>query len=266
MQPSPTPTDAAKRGTPRWLVISWWLPAPWLIGTTARYVWDQTITRWRTGADSQPFASWGDDPRTLLFPLIEVLVVVWMAIAAFYLARSALRRRTISWGLATGIALPALAFFLSSLPTPTWQPLLIRTLGPGKLVGSILADAARRGDTLTIANLLGKGASVEAFNYSPLGSQYQGGETALMTAAGQHQRACVVFLLNRGADPNHGNSWNETPLMRAVASDDTGMVRLLLAHGANRAATTTYGGGDRENSVLSIARYVGDSTLVRMLR
>lgn len=258
--------DAAKRDTPRWLVIWWWITAPWVIGTTARYVWDQTITRWRTGADPEPFASWGDDIRTFLFPLIKLLVIAWMAVAAFYLVRSLVRRRMIPWGVVAGIALPALAFQLSSMNRSAWQPLLLRTLGPGKLVGTLLAEAARQGDTLAIAHLLRNGASVEAFDYSPDGSDYAGGETALMTAAGQHQRVSVIFLLNHGADPNHGNTWNETPLMRAVASDDTGMVRLLLAHGANPAASTTYEGSARQNSVMSIARYTRDSAVIRMLR
>jgi ankyrin repeat protein len=43
----------------------------------------------------------------------------------------------------------------------------------------------------------------------------------------------VEFLLDHGANPNGGDGWNATPMMRSAAQGDFNIAKLLLARGAS---------------------------------
>jgi Ankyrin repeats (3 copies) len=253
--------------TPRWLLVWWCMTVPWLLLAAGMYAVDQTITRWRTGADSPLFATWGDDIRAVVFPLNELLIVIWIGVAAFFILRLVGRRVRIPTFLPIGIFLPLLGFGVGHVPSRDYEYLFVHTIGPGEVAGTLLARAASHGDTAAIASLLATGIDIEAVDYSPLGSQYAGGETSLMMAAKKRQQRSVAYLLRRGANPNHGNSYGETPLMRAVASNEVAIVRLLLTHGANPRASTSYRGASaRQRSVLSVAEYVQDPLILNLIR
>jgi hypothetical protein len=59
------------------------------------------------------------------------------------------------------------------------------------------------------------------------------GDTALGSAAGRGETGVVRFLLAKGADVNHRNQSGWTPLMGAASSGHAETVALLLKHGAD---------------------------------
>ena len=88
-----------------------------------------------------------------------------------------------------------------------------------------LFDAARAGDTATLAAAVDAGVSADLTNGS--------GDTLVMLAAYHGHAATVEALLQRGADPNRANDKGQTPLAGAVFKGSTDVVDALLAGGAD---------------------------------
>jgi ankyrin repeat protein len=90
---------------------------------------------------------------------------------------------------------------------------------------SPLKQAAMRGDTTQVQQLLDKGVDVNAKDSN--------GETALMEAAGNGHTEVVKQLLAKGADVNAKSSYGYTALLYAADKGHTECVGLLLDGGAN---------------------------------
>jgi ankyrin repeat protein len=89
-----------------------------------------------------------------------------------------------------------------------------------------LHQAAERGDTAQVQQLLDQGTDVNA--------KSAGNMTALMCAAGQGRVETVELLLNKGADVNAASDFvGWTALLEASYGGHTECVKVLLAHGAN---------------------------------
>jgi ankyrin repeat protein len=88
-----------------------------------------------------------------------------------------------------------------------------------------LNQAAMRGDTTQVQQLLDKGADVN--------TKDSNGETALMEAAGNGHPEVVKQLLAKGADVNAKSSYGYTALLYAADKGHTECVGLLLDGGAN---------------------------------
>lgn len=86
-----------------------------------------------------------------------------------------------------------------------------------------LSYIARSGNIEAAAALLALGADIDGKNLDPSCSP-----TPLAAAALSGYRDMVSFLLERGADPNHGS-----PLSYAVRGSDPNVVHLLTAYGAD---------------------------------
>ncbi|MER7701704.1 ankyrin repeat domain-containing protein [Kitasatospora sp. NPDC097605] len=109
-----------------------------------------------------------------------------------------------------------------------------------------LFDAARAGDTATLAAYVEAGAPANLTN--------DRGDTLLMLAAYHGHAAAVTALLERGADPNRANDRGQTPLAGAVFKGSDDVLDALLAGGADPAAGTP--------SAVDTARMFGKETLV----
>ncbi|MEV6975857.1 ankyrin repeat domain-containing protein [Kitasatospora sp. NPDC093806] len=109
-----------------------------------------------------------------------------------------------------------------------------------------LFDAARAGDTVTLAGAVDAGAPAELTN--------DRGDTLLMLAAYHGHAAAVTALLERGADPNRANDRGQTPLAGAVFKGSEDVIDALLAGGADPAAGTP--------SAVDTARMFGKDALV----
>jgi ankyrin repeat protein len=86
-----------------------------------------------------------------------------------------------------------------------------------------------RGNALRL--LLDRGADVGAVAKNETKVQ------PLHSAVAARSMECVAALLVAGADPNARQEGGFTPLMGAEQHEDTGMVRLLVDHGAEESAT-----------------------------
>ncbi|KJS59147.1 ankyrin repeat domain-containing protein [Streptomyces rubellomurinus] len=108
-----------------------------------------------------------------------------------------------------------------------------------------LFDAARTGDTATLAAALAAGAPADLTN--------DRGDTLLMLAAYHGHAPAVEALLAGGADPDRANDRGQTPLAGAVFKGAEEVVEALLAGGADPAAGTP--------SALDTARMFGKDAL-----
>ncbi|MFB7378759.1 ankyrin repeat domain-containing protein [Kitasatospora purpeofusca] len=93
-----------------------------------------------------------------------------------------------------------------------------------------LFDAARAGDSATLAAYVDAGAPADLTN--------DRGDTLLMLAAYHGHADAVTALLDRGADPNRANDRGQTPLAGAVFKGNDDVLDALLAGGADPAAGT----------------------------
>ncbi|MFE2106286.1 ankyrin repeat domain-containing protein [Kitasatospora sp. NPDC059463] len=109
-----------------------------------------------------------------------------------------------------------------------------------------LFDAARAGDTATLAAYVDAGAPADLTN--------DRGDTLLMLAAYHGHAATVGVLLERGADPNRANDRGQTPLAGAVFKGADDVLDALLAGGADPSAGTP--------SAVDTARMFGKEALV----
>ncbi|MED7954924.1 ankyrin repeat domain-containing protein [Kitasatospora sp. NPDC058201] len=109
-----------------------------------------------------------------------------------------------------------------------------------------LFDAARAGDTATLAAYVDAGAPADLTN--------DRGDTLLMLAAYHGHAAAVTALLERGADPNRANDRGQTPLAGAVFKGADDVLAVLLGGGADPSAGTP--------SAVDTARMFGKEELV----
>ncbi|MFI6848166.1 ankyrin repeat domain-containing protein [Kitasatospora sp. NBC_00085] len=109
-----------------------------------------------------------------------------------------------------------------------------------------LFDAARAGDSATLAAYVDAGAPADLTN--------DRGDTLLMLAAYHGHAATVAALLERGADPNRANDRGQTPLAGAVFKGAEDVLAVLLDGGADPGAGTP--------SAVDTARMFGKDELV----
>lgn len=132
-----------------------------------------------------------------------------------------------------------------------WTPLMIATGNgnepiinalkqAGAKAGARTADQARfigavsKGDVTTVAAMLDKKSSVTSTDWH--------GYPAMFVAIRNKKAAVVKLLLERGADKNGKDSFNElTPLMYAAAKGDTQTITVLLDSGASLTVRNRYG-------------------------
>lgn len=188
-------------------------------------VWAHTGQRYATGKPAQDFGialGHGELPLLLWLALPLLAAALWLLAGIFV----ALFHRPLT-ELAWKAALLIVALSLVSLPGRTWDEVLVRTIGPGRIAGELLGMAARKGDGDTIRRLLGMGAPVDAPDLTSPSKV-----TALQVAVLNQQAEAAALLLEHGADPNR-IAYEASPLMWAVDKSDVPIVRLLLRHGAN---------------------------------
>jgi ankyrin repeat protein len=117
-----------------------------------------------------------------------------------------------------------------------------------------LALAAFFGQAAAIALLLERGADVGATARNPMRVQ------ALHSAVAGRNAEGARLLVEAGADPNVHQHGGWTPLQGAAAHGDRPIVDLLLAHGADRAATNEAG-----DDAATLARKHGHASLADAL-
>lgn len=94
---------------------------------------------------------------------------------------------------------------------------------------------------------------------------YRGITTALHEAAEQGNLDVIQFLIDKGAEVNHCDDWNYTPLANAVIKGNSDAVRLLLENGAAKTIDVHLeGDGDKDTSLIKAAG-LGDCEIVNLL-
>lgn len=91
-----------------------------------------------------------------------------------------------------------------------------------------LFEAARSGDTTTLATYLDAGVPVNLTN--------QSGDTLVMLAAYHGHVEAVQELIDRGADVNRLNDKGQSPLAGALFKGEDAVVRALVGGGADPSA------------------------------
>jgi uncharacterized protein len=123
------------------------------------------------------------------------------------------------------------------------------------LEDSWLHLAAQMGHTEIMEVLVNAGLSVDQLTRD-------GTRTPLDTAAGQgHYRACE-WLLDHGADINHGLGESATPIFSAIFSKSLALVQLFVERGANLSAAF----GNPRIDIISYAERYGTPAIVDFLR
>jgi ankyrin repeat protein len=115
-----------------------------------------------------------------------------------------------------------------------------------------LLEAARRGDTARVRELLDSGADPNASS--------EDGWTPLHWAALKGHYELARLLLERGADPNARNFCGRTPLHYAALSDHPELAKLLLERGADPNARDRWG-----RTPLHYAAERGRASIARLL-
>ncbi len=261
--------EAADSGKPglRGLSVSWLVIAPLMIAATLSHVVAHTFTRYSTGR-APPFFGYEfnvhtDIPFMLGMAGILLASAIWLLIAAvvaiYRLARGRRLASTLAWQfLALGLALG-----LPFVPRSAWDELLLRTVGPGKAAGDLLATAAGQGDVPRLQQLLAHGVAVDAENFA---QPYAW--SALSVAVLERKPEAVAFLLAHGADPNRKSGSGGVLLVRAVRSGNVAIVRDLVAHGADVCALEDQWKAPRRYvkvSARDVAREKGQADMLAVL-
>ena len=137
--------------------------------------------------------------------------------------------------------------------------LTVALLLTGCVVIPPLHEAAGRGDTATVRQLLDQGTDVNA--------KAAGNWTALMSAAAEGRTETVELLLHRGADVNATSDvvgW--TALLSAAQQGHTGCVQVLLAHGADINQRTRPIATLPSHNALEFARENGHPEIVQLVQ
>jgi len=120
---------------------------------------------------------------------------------------------------------------------------------------SELAEAAERGDRARVEAMLESADGRERID-EPAGY----GMTALHYAVQANDLDLAKALLEAGADPNRGNTYEITPLWLAATNSSAAMTELLLAHGADAEFAMSHG----ETALMAAAR-AGDVESIGLL-
>ena len=97
-----------------------------------------------------------------------------------------------------------------------------------------LHDAATRGDTSALRQLLDQGVPIDARDST--------GRTALLAATHANQVEAARMLIAAGADVNAKDAMQDSPYLYAGARGHLEILQLTLAHGADLRSTNRYGG------------------------
>jgi hypothetical protein len=250
----------------RWLTMSWWFIAPPMAMLTLSDVREHTFTRYAMGQLPRDFGMQlnphTDIPLMLLLAAVLLASALWLfmggGIALYELAAKRPQRR-LSWQL---VAL-AVALGLPFVPASAWDEVLLRTVGPGKAAGDLLASVAAQGDVARLRELVARGIAVDAQNHArPADSP------ALWVAVRNRKLDAVNFLLDRGANPNLGSHFGALPLVSAVKTGDIAIARALIAHGADPCASEPLWTGTRRHeqpSAWSVAQAKGEPEIINIL-
>jgi len=134
----------------------------------------------------------------------------------------------------TVTATPPLVATATGVPTvdsPT--PASNQTLEP-QIMNQQLIQAAERGDTPTVLQLLAAGAAIN--------SRDAAGRTPVMAATHGNQVATVQALIAAGADINLQDNRQDNPFLYAGAEGLLDILKLTIAAGANTKLTNRFGG------------------------
>jgi len=112
----------------------------------------------------------------------------------------------------------------------------LATNGDATEMDQALIEAARRGDAAEVTRLLAAGAEPDGRDGA--------NRTALHHATEQNHVATALALIEAGAAVNasDGGSIDHTPYLMAGARGQVGILRAMLANGADLASTNGYGG------------------------
>jgi ankyrin repeat protein len=131
------------------------------------------------------------------------------------------------------------SFSFLFVPYRVWEHLDMTVCSSGPLGDAFLLEAARLGDLGQVTRLVAEGHSVNRDSGSD--------DTPLSSAIKGRKADVVAFLLSKGANVNaHNSLTGETPLMKAAYSEDTQMLELLIAQGADPCAINNK--WDQENA------------------
>jgi len=128
----------------------------------------------------------------------------------------------------------------------------------GCVITPPLHEAAGRGDTAKVRQLLDQGTDVNA--------KAAGNWTALISAAAEGRTETVELLLDRGADVNATSDivgW--TALLSAAQQGHAECVKVLLAHGANIVQRTRPISTLASHNALEFARENGHPEIVQLI-
>ncbi|MCC7201001.1 MAG: ankyrin repeat domain-containing protein [Gammaproteobacteria bacterium] len=114
-----------------------------------------------------------------------------------------------------GATTPAVALAAAPAPVPANGPL-----------ETSLLSAATKGDVPALADLLARGARIDAVDPAD-------GQTALLKAIGNGDIAATRLLIERGANLEVVNAIGYTPLQFAAGLEYTALAKLLVDRGAN---------------------------------
>lgn len=243
------PVDRPRGGGLRWLTSSWWFIALPMAVLALSDVREHTFARYATGRLPQTFGIQlnvhADIPLMLLLLAVMLAAVLWLivgAVTAMYRLATRRPHPMLNWQV---LAL-AIALGLPFVPAGVWDELLLRTVGPGKAGGDLLATAAGRGDIARLQRLIDRGIAVDAENRA-----HPADSPALWVAVRDSRPEAVAFLLERGADPNRASHYGAIPLIGAVRAGDATIVRALVARGADSCASETHWRGTSRQAQVS---------------
>ncbi len=127
-------------------------------------------------------------------------------------------------------------------------------LGMRFLNGSWLHLAAQGGRIRIVAVLAQAGLPIDQLTDE--------GETPLDSAAGQGHHDTCVWLLDHGANINHGLGESATPIFSAIFSKSLELVKLFVERGADLGATC----GPPKIDVIDFAKTYGTPEIITFLR
>jgi ankyrin repeat protein len=106
--------------------------------------------------------------------------------------------------------------------------------GMAETRSALLLEAARNGDTRTVASLIQDGVALDMRD--------ERGQTALLIATHANSIETARLLIEAGADVNAKDAIKDSAYLYAGARGHLEILRLTLSHGADLKSTNRYGG------------------------
>jgi hypothetical protein len=222
---------------PAWARVCGWL---FLLGQTlfiSRIVYESTVLTCVDGPQMVGFSmAHGGHSFFLLGLLFLPFGALFFLVALVFGVVKKLRFNGREWALMAALFV---SFSFLFVPYRVWEHLDMTVCSSGPLGDAFLLEAARLGDLGQVTRLVAEGHSVNRDSGSD--------DTPLSSAIKGRKADVVAFLLSKGANVNaHNSLTGETPLMRAAYSEDTQMLELLIAQGADPCAINNK--WDQENA------------------